>query len=239
MKFYSLRNAIVLMSILLLLVNCNQQSKKNPQIKIDYSSKQTLVNLIDSTPITSDTLFLGFTFGMTNKEFQNQIEKLRKEGKTITFSNSNKYYISTDVIELGPKYSYETSISAKYAGKAIFGKGKYILEPIFSENGGLKTLNILPIEEWDMDISSLDKPNWLNGKIQEKYGEFSDYNLKTALIENDFINENNLVWKKGNLIIYETGVFVCYSHLQTVYKELLLKLKEKEKVQKESDDASI
>ena len=232
------RNITILLS-LVILISCKQSTNIADKKIIDYSNKTVLDSLIKSTSQSKDTLFLGFIIGMSKTNFKNHIEKIRKEGKTITFSKSNRYSSIAGAFDLGAGYTFATSISAEYAGKTITGLGKYFIEPVYNKNGELSQLNILPTEDWSNSGSSIDEPNWLKNRIQEKYEESTNESLKKALIDNEIISEYNKLWQKGNLIIYETGMTVNYVDLKTQLVELLVKEIEKEIIKKGNKDVKI
>jgi hypothetical protein len=223
----------------LFLISCKQSTNVSDNKSIDYSNKTVLDSLIKSTTQSKDTLFLGFTIGMSKSEFKNHIEKIRADGKTITFSKSNKYSSIAGAFDLGAGYTFETSISSENSGKTLTGQGKYFIEPVYNKNGELAQLNILPTEDWSNSGSSIDEPNWLKEKIQEKYEETTNESLKKALIDNDIISEYNTVWQNGNLLIYDTGMTINYVDLKTQLVELLVKELEKEIIKKGNKDVKI
>jgi hypothetical protein len=222
-----------------ILTSCQQSKNVAMKKSIDYSNKTVLDSLIKTTSQSNDTLFLGFVFGMTKTDFIKHIDKIRKEGKTITFSNSNRYSTIVGSFDLGAGYTFETSISADDYGKTITGLGKYFIEPIYNKSGVLAQLKVLPIEDWNIDSYSSDEPNWLKNKIQEKYEELLDEALRKALVDNEIISEYNTVWRKGNLLIYETDMTFNYIDLKTLFVEFLNKELEKEIINKDSKDIKV
>lgn len=220
-----------------ILISCEDSKKEDTLItsKIDYSDKSVLDSLIRITPHSEDTLFLGFTIGMNKTDYKNHIQKLRSEGKTIDFSNSNKISTIAGTFDIGPSYTFKTSIATEYSDKTLTGEGKYLLEPVYNKKGSLMKLNILPIEGWNGDYG-YHKPNWLENKITANSEPLSNENLKSALIENDFIDKNNFVRQKGNLIIYETSMTINYIDLKTLLLELLIAEMEKEIIEEENED---
>ena len=234
-----MKEIITLLLSFFILTSCNQSKNVTEKKSIDYSNKTVLDSLIKTTSESKDTLFLGFTLGMSKTDFKKHIEQTRKDGKTITFSNSNRYSSIAGAFDLGAGYTFETSISAEVSGKTITGIGKYFIEPIYNKNGVLSQLNILPTEDWNNESYSIDKPNWLKDKVQEKYEELADEDLKKALVDNEIISEYNTVWRKGNLLIYETGMTVNYIDLKTLFVEFLVKELEKEIIKKENKDVKI
>lgn len=125
------QNLLLLFLFSILFQSCDS-SKKHEEIALDYSSKHILDSLIKSTPISNDTLFLGFRMGMNNIEFQNQIQKLIDEGKTLSYSKSNKVSTVAGNFDFGEGYTFITNISSEISDKTITGNGKYYLEPVSS-----------------------------------------------------------------------------------------------------------
>lgn len=234
------KNIIFSFFSLLILISCKETNSESASEKfsIDYSNKKVLDSLIKSTSQSNDTLFLGFVMGMTKSDFKNHIGKMRSEGNIISFSTSNRYSTIAGTMELGEGYTFKTSISAENSGKTITGEGKYFLEPVYNKNGQLAQLNILSTEDWNGDYM-VDEPDWLMEKIEKKYDLLTDESLKMALVENKFISDYNSVWKKGNLIIYETSLTVNYVDMKTLLVELLLKEIEKENIKEKNKDVKI
>lgn len=220
-----------------LLTSCeNAQKKLNTKKRtVDYSNKMILDSLIKTTPHSTDTLFLGFTIGMTKNEYKKHIHKLRNEGKKVSYSSSNRISNMAGTFELGAGYTFKTSISTEKDGKTLTGNGQYFLEPVFNKKGNLMQLNILPIEKWDGDYG-LNKPNWLESKVQENSEKLKDQDLKKALIENEIIDKYDFVRQKDNLVIYETTLTINYIDLKTLLLELLIKETEKEIIKEENKD---
>lgn len=222
----------------LILFSSCENSRNKKTIKgqsIDYSNKTVLDSLIKATPQSNDTLFLGFTIGMTKSEYKNHIQKLRNEGKTVSYSESNRFSNMAGTFELGAGYTFKTSISTEISGKTVTGEGQYFLEPVYNNSGNLMKLNILPIEKWNGDYG-YDKPNWLKTKVKENSERFEDESLKQALIDNEFIDKFDFIRQKGNLVIYETTLTVNYIDLKTLLLELLIKETEKEIIKEENKD---
>ena len=234
-----MKNIITILLSFILLISCKQSTNVPVKKNLDYANKTVLDSLIKTTSQSKDTLFLGFIIGMKKSDFKKQIEKIRSEGKTITFSNSNGFTSIAGEFDLGAGYTFKTSISAESEGKTITGQGRYFIEPIYNKNGELSQLNILASEDWKNSGYSIERPNWLKDKIEEKYEESTNESLKKAIVDNGIISNYNTVWQKGNLIIYETSLTINYVDLKTLLVELLVKELEKEVVKKESKDVKI
>lgn len=203
---------------------------------IDYGNKTVLDSLIKATPQSKDTMFLGFMIGMSKSDYKNHIEKLRAEGKTIDYSNSNKFSTVAGIFDFGPGYTFRTNISTVRSGSTITGEGRYFLEPIYNGNAELAQLNILFIEKWNDSSYLIDEPNWLQEKIAKNSDRLKDNDLKKALVENKIINSRDFVRQKGNLIIYKNSLTVSYVDLKTILLEILLKEIEKEIIKDETED---
>jgi hypothetical protein len=203
--------------------------------KIDYSKKSILDSLIKITPHSIDTMFLGFTIGMTKSDYKTHVQKLQKEGKEITYSKSNNFSAAFGSFDLGAGYTFKTAISKKESNKIITGQGNYFLEPIYNKEGKLMKLNILPIEKW-VDDYGANKTNWLEMKIKENSDEFIDEQLKKVLTDNGIVKKYNFIRQKDNLIIHETGFSYSYVDLKTLYFEVLKKITEKEIIEEKNKE---
>lgn len=221
---------------ILIVISCNKPNSKDvskPK-NIDYSKEKDLVELIKKQPQSNDTIFLGFTIGMTKSDFKIQLKKLRYEGKKITYSDSNA--ISTMMsgnIDIGAGYVFETSISTERGNKTFTGRGQYIIQTIYNEDNKLMGLNILPIEEWNENYG-MDKPKWFKNKVIENSENFKNGSLMRAMLKNEIISEGNLIRQKDNLVIYDDNFTIHYIDLKTLLTELLIKETEK-KIIKESN----
>lgn len=228
-------NIVTILSFALFLLSCenSQKSKSNQTQKIDYSNKTVLDSLIKTTAQSNDTIFLGFKIGMTKSEYKNQIEKLKKEDKTITFSKSNRISTIAGTFDLGEGYTFKTSISSEKNGKTLTGNGQYFLEPVYNQNGNLMQLNIVPIEKWDNEY---DSPKWLENRVKQNSDDFTDNDLKQALIDNKFISNYDFIRKKGNVVIYDGTLTITYIDLKTLLLELLIKETEKDIIKEKNSE---
>jgi len=102
---------------------------QNNRTKEPTYSKEEINNLEFST----DTIFLGFTMGMSRQEYKSHIAKLRKEGiridyETMTEKNRLKY---NETMSMNYKYKscYVANISVE-----TNVTGSYILFPHYKEN---------------------------------------------------------------------------------------------------------
>ena len=227
-----------LLSSVLLFESCNNPRNKKSGEKegINYSNRTVLDSLIKVTPLSKDTLFLGFTIGMTKDGYKNHIHRLRKEGKVISYSQSNKYSnLVGGTFELGAGYTFKTKISAEKQDKKLTGEGEYFLEPIYNNNGNLMQLNILPIEKWNEDYG-FGKPSWLEMKIRENSKQFKNKKLKQTLIDNEFINKYDFIRQKGSLVIYKTDIILRYIDFKRLLLELLNKQKKKAAIKENNEN---
>lgn len=231
------KTSITLFAVIALFTGCeNSGSRKTKKVQtLNYADKSVVDSLIKATPHSTDTIFLGFRAGMTKSDYQNHIQNLRDEGRTITHSTSNVISTIAGRFDLGSGYTFKTNISTEKAGKTITGKADYFLEPHFNDKGNLVQLNILPIEKWDND-NGLDSHHWLEKNIKENSTPLADINLKQALIDNKIVSEYDFVRQKGNLIIYETNLTVNYIDLKTLFIQLFIKEAEKEIIKKQTKD---
>lgn len=84
---------------LVLLFSCNQAEKKAKEKEIAFDKKiETELN----SGIRNDTIFLGYTFGMSEKEFNKKTSDLRKENKLyVNDSRTLAYKMTIDDNALG------------------------------------------------------------------------------------------------------------------------------------------
>lgn len=205
------------------------------QRTLDYENKAVLDSLIKATPISKDTLFLGFTIGMSEVEFENYVQKLRAEGKNLTYADSNSFTNTFGTFEFGGGYTFTTDIATEILDKTLTGTGRYFLKPAYNQIGELMKLTIFPVEKWDQDYG-YEKQNWLKANVKENSIEFGNEALEKALIDNKFLGKFDYIRKRGNLIIYQDTSTVNYTELKSVLKDLLLKKAERDQIKKGNRD---
>lgn len=224
---------------LIIFTSCeNLESKESLSKKnIDYTDMTVLDSLITKTPQSKDTLFLGFTIGMNKSDYKNHIHQLRKEGKNLSYSDSNILSTLAGKVNLGSGYTFITSISTEISvsGKTLTGEGRYFLEPVYNKSGLIK-LNIVPIEKWNGDYDAFSKPKWLRKRIEENSEQLKDDIFRQALIDNNVIREYDFVRRKGNLIIYENSLSIHYIDLKALLMEFLINETEKEIITEKNED---
>lgn len=197
---------------------------------VDYSDKKILDSIIKKTPSSIDTLFLGFRMGMTKIDYNEHLNKLRKEGKNISSKSSIIVSFLSSKFELGPGNTFSTEISNNNST----GTGKYFIVPYYDNNNKLIQLNVRIVEEY---ISgTYDKPEWFKNKILENSKKTSSANLRNALINHEIINQQNFTRQKNNVIIYETHFSINYVDLKTLLSTLLFKETERELIKEKSDN---
>tara|TARA_Y100000589_G_C26952561_1_gene547112 strand:+ start:52 stop:744 length:693 start_codon:yes stop_codon:yes gene_type:complete len=223
---------LTLISLSLLLLSCGSIDEKET-VAIDYTNNKVLDSIYKLMPNTTDTMFLGFTMGMTENEYDKHAKKLQEEGKSIKFE-SVIYNTAIGEIKLGPGYVFRTPITSGVNKKSI-GDGTYYLEPKFSIKGGkLIELNIASSENWeDYDVK---RDGWLENKIKENSSKLNDNSFKKALSDNNVIEDYNFIRQKENLIICETHLGLKYVSRKTLIAELILLNTEKEIIEKENED---
>lgn len=154
----------------------NNGSNKN----IDYANKIVLDSLIKTIDSSSDTIFLGFTIGMTKEEYKIHINKLVEEGKKITYSNKNSF--NSNLIgnfELGEDYTFLTEFTKNRGNEIMSGNGEYFLKPLYDVKGKLMDLHILVNENYNKTSNtslSFGDP-WIETKIRENSDEVPDEKL--------------------------------------------------------------
>jgi hypothetical protein len=148
----------------------------------------------------------------------------------LTYSESNEFTNFAGSFDLGGGWTFKSNIFSENAtGDTLVGKGEYFLEPMFNKEGYLTQLNILPIEKWDNGIS-MNNPNWLKLKIKENSSDVLESNFLQALRENQIIDKNDFVRKKGRLIIYETLLTVNFVDKKLLLEKLFFKIKERKSI---------
>ncbi len=227
------KTVFLFLASLLLIVSC-ESSYNQRQVKIiDYSNQNVLDSLIKATPNSNDTLFLGFVFGMSKTDYRNHIQKLRDDGLSLTFSQSNRFSNMAGTFELGSGYTFNTPISANVSDKTITGQGQYFLEPIYNNEDKLIRLNVVSVENWSGGYLS-NKPNWFQSRIEENSSPFRDANLKKAFVDNEFINNSSFIRQKGNFVIYAKYGVYSYVPIKSLLTEMLLKALEKQIIEEEN-----
>ncbi len=216
----TIKNTIYSITLFGLLISCETTTQKvDDVVKLDYSDNDVLDSLYKSIPNSKDTIFLGFTMGMTEEEYVSHVKKMQKEGRSITLEKSVTYNTIVGKVSLGPGYVFTTSITSGVDKKAK-GEGVYYLEPTYSSDGGkLIKLAIVSTEKWD-DYDS-DREGWLESKIKENSSEFDDDSFKQALLDNEILaNQFDFIRQKGNLIIYETYLGIRYVSRKSLFADV-------------------
>lgn len=217
---------------LLTIVSCEISNNQSKIESIDYSDKNVLDSLIRTTPNSNDTIFLGFIMGMSKTDYRNHIHKLRNDGLSLTYSQSNRIKNFAGTFELGPGYTFSTSISANVSDKTVTGQGLYFLEPKYSDQGTLVRLNVISVEKWSSYMSK--EPNWFESRIEENSIPFRNENFKKALVNNDIIYNRSFIRQKGNVLIFQNSNTYSYVPINSILIELLLNAIEKELIEEKN-----
>jgi len=234
MKIFLLITTLAIFAILLSCEN-NKRNKTEFRKSLDYSNQTVLDSLMKATKHSNEKMFLGFTIGMTKDDYKNHIADLKKDSKTLSYSNSYRISTLAGTFDLGSGYTFKTNITSDVGEKKITGDGQYFLEPVYNQEGKLMKLNIVPIEKWNGDYG-YDKPKWLEKNVIDNSKPFDNDDLKKALIDNEFISSYNFIRQKNNLIIYKTSLTIVYTDLKTILNELLIKEMIKEVIEEENND---
>jgi len=230
------KSGLLLVLLALIIASCENFNNQKQVESINYSDQNVLDSLIKVIPDSNDTIFLGFLLGMSKTEYRNHIHKLRNDGLSITFSQTNRFSNIAGTFELGSGYTFNTAISANIpGGKTITGQGRYFLEPLYNNDDKLLRLNILSVEKWTGDYG-YRKPNWFQNRIAESTTTFNNDKLKQAMIDNQIISSYNFIQQKGNLVIFERSGVFSYVHLKTLLSELLVKAIEKELIEEKNQN---
>ncbi len=205
-----------------------------PEI-IDYTDKDVLDSLIQILPQSNDTIFLGFKMGMTKSEYKSHVEKLKVEGKTITYSKSNRISTAYGSFDIGEGYTFETPISSKIDDRTLTGEGKYILDPVYSKSNNLIKLVVLPFEDWD-NWTGVYKPKWLENRVINSSEKMDDENLIQVLINNGVIDDTDFIRRKNNTVIYSGLLTISYVDYKYLLTELLVKETEKDIIKEKNEE---
>ena len=104
---------------LVLLISCNQAEKKAKEKEIAFDKK---IESELNSGIRNDTIFLGYTFGMSEKEFNKKTSDLRKENKLyVNDSRTLAYKMTIDDNALGQ--DLEATFSPEYYNEKLFKLG--------------------------------------------------------------------------------------------------------------------
>ena len=104
---------------LVLLISCNQAEKKAKEKEIAFDKK---IESELNSGIRNDTIFLGYTFGMSEKEFNKKTSDLRKENKLyVNDSRTLAYKMTIDDNALGQ--DLEATLSPEYYNEKLFKLG--------------------------------------------------------------------------------------------------------------------
>lgn len=232
-------NSLILVILLGVIISSCNYTRDNwyeeSQKSLDYEDKAVLDSLIKATPIKKDTLFLGFTIGMTKSDYENYVQKLQSEGKTLTYSDSNSFTNTFGTFEYGGGYTFITNIATEVLDKTMTGTGRYFLQPDYDKNGKLMKLTIFPVEKWNQKYA-YETPNWLEKNVEENSEDFKNEALEKALIDNKFLGKFDYIRKRGNLIIYHDTSTVNYMELKTVLIDLVEKKAERDSIKKQNEN---
>jgi len=160
---------LLLITIISSLLSCQDYQRKKHQQIIDEKIKKEL-----SSDIRNDTIFLGLTFGMTEKEVNNKLQSLKKEGKI--YSNDNNYY------------EYEFSLENNAKGKATFNTDYF-------ENKLYELTVIVKSDDLIYGSSTLLLKLMLRMIYSRKYG-YDDLEKESILG-----NSEDYIWINGNRMI--------------------------------------
>ena len=228
---------LILIAFLIFSCTPNQRNKKSSHPLINFVNSDaskvidSLVPYIVEIPKSNDTIFLGFRFGMTKKEFRNHIYKLRKDGFTLDYEKDLRFTnpVVNYTFNIGSGYTFITDISCeKYSTDEVFtGTGKYYLRPSYGgTNGKLYKLSVMTKESWNNTY--FEPCKWLERKLYDEYktvpSVFREYS--GDLVGNDF----GFFKEKGNTFVYDGGMIfdVVWQTKKSFFGELLVKKKVKE-----------
>lgn len=177
---------VFLCIIIILVINgCN---KKNESNEIKDKRLQEV-----NSGIKNDTLFLGYTFGMTKDQFDKRTRELYKKG--TLYLNDEKYY------------AYEMNLD-----KGVLGKAEAIYTPTFFEN---KLYKLTVYVKGKGNLASCTSPALIQIMLVTLYAQKYGYGFikeKGALK-----NEDNYVLIQGNR---EIKIIVAIDDARVFYTDL-------------------
>ena len=227
-------NIAVSLIISLTIFCCGNQNFRKK--KINFNNPDEIDSLIKITADSKDTLFLGFTIGMSKKDYQNHIKKLRKEGKSLTYSKFNKMSLFGSSIKLGEGYTFTTNIVGEVSDKEYKGVGKYFLSPKYNNKGKLLELIIFKQEKWDDNSYGFKSPTWLESRIIKNSKYLNNESLRKAMRDYQYCNTAHFIREKGNLVIYESIGRIHYIHRKALFFDLLIKATQKQTIKEDNEN---
>lgn len=139
-------NKLILLSvIMLLLFSCNQESDRKNKAESDLSEA---VSIAEKSEIIETKTFLGFEFGMTEKEVVSYLSKLKKEEKVyLNSSNRFQYDFSFDGMDINlnfvPEYYegklYKMTYPADMWGAGGLGIHVFLMKAFRDTRDGFKS----------------------------------------------------------------------------------------------------
>lgn len=221
-----------------IVASCIIPSSQNSSFeeKIDYSNIHVLDSLIQFTPQSTDTIFLGLRIGMSKVEYGKHIKELKNKGKIFSTANSYIVHSAYGYVTIERNvHIFKTNIIINHNDKKQTGNGIYVIDPYFNKNGELTQLAIIASEKWD-EYNGHDTPNWLYENITANSEPFNNKYLKEFLIANKTISGDEFIRQKKNILIFETqGTrenLITYKDLQDFYKETYRKIIDNENKKK-------
>jgi hypothetical protein len=246
----------IVLTLLTLFCSCENSSSKtsiskktqnHPLVKFVNSGNSvnidSLASYINKIPNSSDTIFLGFRYGMNKNEFRNHVHQLRKEGLKLPYKKNMVLtnYATNIKTELGSGYTFVSSISCDdYSGEVYTGNGEYLLRPKYS-GGKLVQLNVRSQEEFGGWSGFSNPCNWLSEKILE--GNYiSVPNLFEEYVESYIGKKYSLSGKlsikeKGNGFLIRDGYLYdeIWISKKQLFKYIIIEMALKEASIKESN----
>jgi len=188
-----MKKLLLIIIIISSLLSCQDYQRRKHQQTIDEKIEKEL-----SLGIRNDTIFLGLTFGMTEKEFNNKLQSLKKEGKI--YLNDNNYY------------EYEFSLENNAKGEATFNTDYF-------ENKLYELAVIVKSDDLIFGTSTLLLKLNLRMIYSSKYG-YGSCLEKESILDN---NSKDYIWINGNRMIEMNSginsVIIFYTDLMAKNKK--------------------
>jgi len=169
-------------------ISCNEQKAKEKEV--DFENRiETEIN----SGIRNDTIFVGYVFGMSKREFAQKTKDLQKEGKLfVNESNTLAYKMTIAENDFGK--DLEATYSPEFYNEKLFELGVSVKSTKYSTP----------------ELTQLQLVNLFTGK----YGSY-DHKEKSVLDDYD-----NYIWIDGNRHI---KIAAGFNDARIFYTDLLAK----------------
>lgn len=237
---------LIFLVIVALVFACQENKSiinKTSSPYIELNNSDSLARFTSNIPVSNDTIFMGFTMGMTKKEYKSHIDKLRKDGIKITYKKNLKRDVLNRIggvlsrYKGNGAYSFQNGIKREHSstGKTVSGFAEFYLFPIYNEIEGLVALIVMDKYNWNTKDIFYDK-NWLYEQSRESYNE-------TPKVLKEFLDKNEMGYGygksdfliKNNVLVEEAYDGVYYISKKEMFRSIYLKMLDNEILNQQSD----